>query len=359
MWIATQRRMPTIAELQAQLDKLAAVDCGPYPVLSLYLDLRSNDRGRDNFEPFLRNELAERVATYAESGPERESLDRDVEKVRGHVVELDSALNGMAVFSCSGADFFEAIPLLVAPLDGHHVHIADQPHLYPLARLIDQFPRYIAVVADTHSARIFVFAANAVEKVDHVEGIKTKRHKVGGWSQARYQRHVDNFRAQHAKEVVDVVSRIAREESIDQIVIAGDEVIVPLLRNELPKDIAARVIDVVKLDIRAPEREVLETTIAALRQKDAESDHERVEELISAYRGNGLGVAGLAKTRKAFEMGQVDELLLPGNADRIGREAADELVAKASQTSATVRIIENASLLAPLGGVGAFLRFRA
>jgi peptide chain release factor subunit 1 len=359
MWIATQRRMATIAELQAQLDKLAAFDCGPYPVLSLYLDLRSNERGRDNFEPFLRNELAERVATYAESGPERESLDRDVEKVRNHVVELDSALNGMAVFSCSGADFFAAIPLPVAPLDGHHVHIADQPHLYPLARLIDQFPRYIAVLADTHSARIFVFAANAVEKVDRVEGIKTKRHKVGGWSQARYQRHVDNFRAQHAKEVVDVVSRIARDESIDQIVIAGDEVIVPLLRNELPKDIAERVIDVVKLDIRAPEREVLETTIAALRQKDAESDHERVDELIGAYRGNGLGVVGIAKTRKAFEMGQVDELLLPGNADRIGREAADELVAKASQTSATVRIIEDASLLAPLGGVGAFLRFRA
>ena len=350
--------MPTIAELQAQLDKLAAFDCGPYPVLSLYLDLRSNDRGRDNFEPFLRNELAERVATFAESGPERESLNRDVEKVRNHVVELDSALNGMAVFSCSGADFFEAIPLLVAPLDGHHVHIGDQAHLYPLARLIDQYPRYLAVLADTHSARIFVFAANALEKLDHVEGVKTKRHKVGGWSQARYQRHVDNFRAQHAKEVADVVSRIAREESIDQIVIAGDEVIVPLLRAELPKDIAERVIDVVKLDIRAPQRQVLETTIAALRHKDAETDHERVDELIGAYRGNGLGIAGLAKTRKAFELGQVDELLLPGNADQIGREAADELVAKASQTSATVRIIEDASLLAPLGGVGAFLRFR-
>jgi peptide chain release factor subunit 1 len=178
----------------------------------------------------------------------------------------------MAVFSCSGADFFEAIPLSIAPLDGHHVHIGDQAHLYPLARLIDQYPRYIAVLADTHSARIFVFAANAVEKVDHVEASKTKRHKVGGWSQARYQRHVDNFRAQHAKEVADVVSRIAREESIDQIVIAGDEVIVPLLRAELPKDIAERVIDVVKLGIRAPQREVLETTIAALRHKDAETD---------------------------------------------------------------------------------------
>ena len=352
------RRMPTIAELQTQLDKLAAFECGPFPVLSLYLDLRPDERGRDNFEPFLRNELAERVATYAESGPERDSLDRDIEQVRARLQDVDASLNGLAVFACSGAGFFEAVPLLAAPLDGHHVHIGDQPHLYPLAKLIDQYPRYIAVLADTQSARIFVFAANSVEAVNQVEGVKTRRHKMGGWSQARYQRRVDNFRAQHAKEVADAVARIARQEGIDRIIIAGDEVIVPLLREAFPKDVADRIVDVVKLDVRAPERQVLETTIAALREKDAEGDRERVEELVNAYRGNGLGTAGLDRIRKAFELGQVDELLLPGSADPIGREAADELVAQAAKTSARVRIIEDASLLAPLGGVGAFLRFK-
>lgn len=349
--------MPTIAELQTQLDRLASFDCGPFPVLSLYLDLRPNERGRDAFEPFLKNEFKERVETYAESGPERESLDRDAARVRDYVQNVDRALNGLAIFACGGADLFEAIPL-AAPIEGHAVHIGDQPHLYPLARLIDQYPRYIALLADTHSARIFVFAANAAEKVDRVEGEKTRSHKMGGWSQARYQRRVENAHAQHAKEVADTVARIARDEGIDRIVIAGDEVIVPLLRDAFPKDIAERVIDVVKLDIRAPERQVLETTIAALRARDEESDRERVDELTGAYRGSGLGVAGLKRTLRAFELGQVEELLLPGNADQIGREAADDLIAKARQTSARVRIIEDPALLKPLGGVGAFLRFK-
>lgn len=349
--------MPTIAELQAQLDRLAAADFGPFPVLSLYLDLRPNDRGRDDFDRFLKNDFAERVNTFAESGPERDSLERDAEKVRDHVRDVDSSLNGLALFSCSGAGVFEAIPLS-APVEGHQVHIGEQAHLYPLVKLLDQYPRYIAVLADTNSARIFVFAANTVERADTVAGSKTRRHKMGGWSQARYQRHIENFHRQHAKEVVDTISRIARDEGIDRIVVAGDEVIVPLLRDEFPKDIAERIIDVVKLDIRSPEHAVLETTIEALRRKDAESDRERVDELVGAYRGGGLATAGLDKVRKAFELGQVDELLLAGSTDSIGQEAADELVAKARQTSAAVRIIEDASLLAPLGGVGAFLRFR-
>src|SRR3954463_4661905 len=141
--------MPTIEELQAQLDKLVAVECAPFPVLSLYLDLRPNERGRDQFELFIRNELVERVNSYVESGPERDSLNEDVDKIRAYVSDLDASLNGLVIFACSAADLFEAIPL-AAPIDGHQVHIGDQPHLYPLARLIDQFPRYIAVLADTH-----------------------------------------------------------------------------------------------------------------------------------------------------------------------------------------------------------------
>jgi peptide chain release factor subunit 1 len=363
--------MPTLDQLHAQLDRLAAFDAGPFPVVSLYLDLRPNAQGRDSFEPFLRKELDERIDTWGAAGPDRDSLDRDAATIRAYLADVDAALNGLALFTCSGAHLFEAMPL-AAPVDTHLLYIADEPHLYPLARLLDQFPRYAAVVADTHSARIFVFAANTLEKTARVESPKTKRHKMGGWSQARFQRHVENFHVQHAKEVVDVLGRVVRDDGIDTIVVAGDEVIVPLLREQMPKDVADRVVDVVRLDIRASDREVLETTIAALREQDAESDRERVDELIDAYRGNGLACAGVDATRRAFEIGQVDELFVPadpaairtkaGPAEPGGRSSAertgDELVMLARQTSARVRVIEDAALLEPIGGVGAFLRFK-
>jgi len=79
--------------------------------------------------------------------------------------------------------------------------------------------------------------------------------------------------------------------------------------------------------------------------------------LIGAYRANGLAVVGIAATRKALEMGQVDELVIaaPPPDERVG----DELVAKARQTAAKIRIVQDPSVLAGVGGVGALLRFKA
>jgi peptide subunit release factor 1 (eRF1) len=365
--------MAQLENMTAQLDRLAAADTGPFPVVSLYLNLQPDDRGRDRFDAFLRKELSARLESWATGTPERESLEQDIAKIEAYMAEVPQSANGLAVFACAAADLFEAIPL-AAPVDDHRLFISDQPHLYPLARLLDEYPRYVALLADTNSARIFVFAANALEKTDRIQGTKTRRHKMGGWSQARYQRHVDNYHLHHAKEIVDALAKTVRDDGIGKIVISGDETIVALLRDQLPKDVAERIVDVVRLDINAPERTILETTLASLREEDAATDRERVDDLIGAYRGNGLACVGIEQTRKAFELGQVDELFITATPDTIkgvkqevGGEqqersaeerAADELVALARNTSAKIRFIEDPALLAPIGGVGAFLRFK-
>jgi hypothetical protein len=44
--------MPILDQLSAQLDRLAAFEPGPFPVLSLYLNLQPDQNGRDHYEPF-------------------------------------------------------------------------------------------------------------------------------------------------------------------------------------------------------------------------------------------------------------------------------------------------------------------
>jgi peptide chain release factor subunit 1 len=368
--------MPILDQLSAQLDRLASLEPGPFPVLSLYLNMQPDQHGRDHFDPFLRKELAERLESFPPNTPERDSVEKDAAKIREYVAGVEPSVNGLAIFACGGADLFDAVPL-AAPINEHRLYISSQPHLYPLARLIDEYPRYVALLADSHSARIFVFAANTVERAEQIEGVKTKRHKAGGWSQARYQRHTENYHVHHVKEVVDTLARIVRDESISAIVISGDEVIVPLLKEQLPKDLAARVVDVVKLEVTATQREVLETTIAALREKDDETDREAVDEVLGAYRASGLGVVGIDETRKALDNGQVDELLITASEDAVapnaakaatsadahaersaGEQVADELVAKARQTAAKIRFIQDPAHLAPFGGVAARLRYK-
>src|SRR5689334_23895119 len=97
--------------LEKIIDRLAEFEPVELPVISLYLNAQANEHGRQDFERFLRKEFPERARTYKSHTPERESFDKDVEKIEAYLRdELRPETNGVAVFACAGAeDFFEAV----------------------------------------------------------------------------------------------------------------------------------------------------------------------------------------------------------------------------------------------------------
>jgi peptide chain release factor subunit 1 len=376
-----------------QLDRLARFEPVPYPVVSLYLNTQPNERGRDQHQTFVRQEFKARSRTYPPGSPERESLDKDLDRINAFLdTELQPSANGVAIFACSAGEMFEVVQM-TAPVERHWLYIGDAPHLYPLARIESQYPRYAAVVADTNRARILVFATNELVAEQEIVGQKTRRTSQGGWSQARFQRHIENFHLQHAKEIVDTLDRIVQQEGITQILTAGDEVILPLLREQMPKHLREKVVDHLRLDTKAPVDVVLEATIEAMARENERTDREKVQAAIDAYRAGGLGVVGPEDSLDALVKGQVDELLMSANVDSlrdVSNEAvraiandsgllepavepvaageaaqaaprvvrlADELVRRAKQTSAKVTFIEDPELLQDYGGVAALLRF--
>jgi peptide chain release factor subunit 1 len=372
--------------LREQLDRLTAFDPSDMPVLSLYLNTAPDEHGKAQHGPFLRKAFAERIRAL--TGNARKSFERDVERIDRYLAnQALPSTNGLAIFACSGQnDFFEAIQLDV-PLGDHWLYVGSVPHLYPLARLNDQNPRYAALLVDTNSARIFVFGLGTTETREKVTNVKTRRTMMGGWSQARYQRHIENFHLLHMKEVADVLDRVVRDEKINHIVVACDEVARPTLMEQLPKHLAEKIIDVMKLDIRTPEQKVLAETMEAWRQKDAEADADHVRRMLDGWRSGGLGVVGPEETLAALVLGQVEELLITATPERLRlakvpaeiaapgtvdvdtsrpsgdvdvkrHKLADELVTKAQQTSARIRFVEDPQLLDEVGGVGAILRFR-
>ena len=351
--------MSESTSLSAQLDRLAEFAPATAPFISLYLNAQPNDVGRDQFGAFVRKELRGRAETYPSGSEARASLDRDIQRIEAFIAsDVQPSANGIAIFACAGADdFFEALQL-EAPVPDHVLYIADRPQLYPLAQIDSRYPRCAAVVCDTNRARIFVVALARIEQQHEIQGTKTRRHDMGGWSQARYQRHIENFHAQHAKEVADTLARIVADEAIPHVILFGDAVILPMLREQLSPQVLERVIDASSLPTTAPDHEVLRKSLESLERYNEESDKAKVEAMIGAYRAGGLGVAGLKQTRLALEIGQVDELLLSATFDGGSEETVNDLVARARQTSARVTIIEDPALLEPVGGVGALLRYR-
>jgi peptide subunit release factor 1 (eRF1) len=358
-------------DLQEYLDRLAAFEPTPLPVVSLYLNTEAGHDGKGEFQQFVHKEFPLRAKTYPLRSPERESLIQDYERIHAYITtELLPSANGLALFACSAKDgFFDAIQLQ-APIQKHRLFISNQPHLYPLARLHDQYRRYAAVLVDSHQARLFVFGLGRILAKQGLTGTKTNRTATGGWSQARYQRHVDNFHLHHCKEVIDALDRLVREEQLDKIVLAGDEAIVAIFRNKLPPHLSQKIVDALKIDMKIPDGDVFKVTLDAMRKDDAKNDVEKVERLFDEFRSGGLGVVGARETLNALNNGQVDDLILSAARKEIRNEEedtketehppplADTLVTLAHQTAAHVTFIEDPALLKEVGGVGALLRYR-
>jgi len=356
-------RTPSSDPLAAVLDRLARFESPRYPVLSIYLDARPDSRGKDHYQPFVRKELTSLQRTYPLRSLERQSFDRDVARVQEYLgASVAPASNGIAIFACSGeSEFFEPLQL-EAPVE-NHIAVGHRPNVFPLARLLDENPRYALVLADTTFARIFVFAHGRPIDERAMENENLPATGGSGTSQMHYQRHVENHQKEHARELVENLARIVEAERVDFIVLAGNDVILPLIRKELPRNLADRVVDAtLRFDKKKPVAEMLGAAAELLREKDAKTDAEKVGRLLDAYRAGGLAEVGMEPVRRALERGQADELLVSAGLDRgappAGEDAAD-LVALARRTDTRVTFIEDATLLEPVEGVGALLRYRA
>jgi peptide chain release factor subunit 1 len=381
-----ERKIPPLDQPERLMQRLLRFENAAAPVISLYLDGRADQHGRQNFLPWVRKKLTERGRTYDIHSPLRASFEEDFVRIVRYLENgLRADAEGLAIFACSAVNDYFEVGQFAAPFARNRLLVYDRPHLYPLARMIDQYRRYAVLLADRNRARIFVFAAGQTIETETVRNVKTKRTKVGGWSQARYQRHLENYHLQHAKEVIELLARVVREEAIEHVILGGDEqTVIPLLREQMPKELSAKVIDVLSLGVDTPEHDLLEESLDTFRRHDTLTDRQKVERLMNEYRADDLGVAGVVDSLAAASNGQLEEMLIttapanleydevevkkvlaaytvdgvvPVEIDR--RVVADELVRRAEKlSSARVSFIEDENLLEPIGGVGAFLRYR-
>jgi peptide subunit release factor 1 (eRF1) len=381
-----KEEIKTTSNAERLLEKLLAYEPESGPFVSLYLDARADQHGKRNLLPIVRKQLNERAKSYDNRTSEQENFEKDSARIIDYLENgVPTTARGLAIFACSAAnDYFEAGEF-DAPFERNRLFVSDRPHVYPLARLIDRYRRFAVLLADTNRARIFVFATGKTVEEQTVQNVKTKHTSVGGWSQARYQRHEENYHLHHVKEVVQMLERVVSEEDVENVILAGDEAtVIPLIREQLPQALSDKVIDALSFGIDTPEHELFEESLKAFHRHDALTDMEKLERLLNEFRGDDLGVAGVPDTLAALSNGQVEELLIVSAADKLAydeeevkkvlelyepdgelpaaldqRTVADELVRRAKLlSSARVTFIEDDARLQQVGGVGALLRYR-
>jgi Bacterial archaeo-eukaryotic release factor family 10 len=358
----TTKLAPDQARLTDLMRRLAEATSTEAPILSVYVDVRPEAHGENPAARAERTIVRDRLDEIADGlephGDARTSFDADRQRTEALLDDENlDGVEGLAIFACDRIGLWE---VLRSPQAFEtEVFAGPTAELFALARLLDESVSAIVAVVDSNTCRLFVTRTGDLRERRGLDedSAEHKRHNAGGWSQARFQRHVDWQDRRFAKEAAEVIERIVQREHIQHVILAGDERSAPVLEGELSEAVRARVDHVTRIDVRASADEVREEVRPILGALQEAESMDAADRAIAGSRARALGVVGIDATMAALEAGQADELVIDEAAE-IDEDIRAELIRQASLTDARVEIVTEHEGLRRHEGVGATLRFR-
>jgi peptide chain release factor subunit 1 len=358
----TTKLGPDQARIRALMRRLADTTSVDAPIITLTIDLRPQAHGE---RPGERPEIAvvrDRLRTIEDElephTPAHDSFVADRDRI-DEFLRGDATNRGVAfcIFACAHIGLWETLEVN----DDLETHVSTGPtaDLFALARALEDVVSAVVAIVDSNTCRLFVTRRGSLRELDGPDEPpdEHRRRDVGGWSQARYQRHIDMQDRRFAREAADALLRLVQRERPRHVVLAGDERALPLLEAELAEEVRPLVEHTTAIELRATTDEVHEAVapiLGALREHAARSVADRA---VAGARAGDLGVVGMDATARALDLGQVDELVID-EAAPVDEELRAELVRQAAATDARVELVRDHDVLQRHDGIGATLRFR-
>jgi len=323
-------------------------------------------------------------ATREELGhAERQGLKADFERIRSwfdEEFERDGT-QGVALFACGPAGVWETVSLATPVPD--RVVVASGFHLAPLVQLVGRGDGALVAAVSRERGDVYELRAGQLREIADLSEEQPGQHDQGGWSQARYQRHIDELVADHLREVAETLDREARRRNGTPIVVFCVEEMRSDFGDLLGQETRERIAGWGQVEAHAGPGELAEAAQPLLEEWRGAQETQLLERWREGAATDGRAAAGWEQTLEAASDGRVDVLLFQAEARReawqcpqCGRGSASEgacpldgtelerredgLDVAVHQTLAhggTARAVEQRRDLDPVEGIGALLRF--
>ncbi|HXG04898.1 MAG TPA: Vms1/Ankzf1 family peptidyl-tRNA hydrolase, partial [Candidatus Binatia bacterium] len=292
-----------------QVEALRAFDPRGSRVLSVYLDLEAVRQGRPAYRVVFEDLV--RAARERLDEETRSALAEEAARVRAWLDDRDPGGKGLALFACSPRGLWQVHRLGVRVRD--HLAFEPVPDVAPLLELFDEYERYAVTLVDKEHARLFTVFLGEIEESEAFADFVPGKHDQGGWSQARYQRHHEAHVYWHLKRVVERLAGLARRRHFDRLVLAGPEEATSELRRLLPRPLARRLAAVIRAEMTAGDREILDKTLAIEQRLEREAEERLVEQILDQAGPGGRATLGVEATLEALSADAVQTLVVaPG-----------------------------------------------
>ena len=351
----------TEQDVHAAVQRLAAIQPGPYWVVTCYLKLEPRDRSRGKYLIKMKNRVKEAAASISgrvDHG-DREAIAADLTRVLQYLDEpkrLPHA-HGVAMFASQGLDLFEVLPL-------PHVHrsrlaIDHEPLVRELVALDEEFGTILVVVYDRTAARFFeVTAYNSVEltALAAIEASRAAKFHGSSPGEHNYHMRIRTEKQRFYAQIADRIFHIHRLRPLAGVLVGGVGVDAGAIIPHLHTYLHDLVMGVVRLNPKQTTTAEVREAALALREERERAWERAHADAVKEGAPEGWAVNGIDPTLKALTRGQVRTLL----ADGMDEDARiDDAVEDALRQRAQVDVVYDEKARRGVDGLAALLRFRA
>lgn len=316
-----------------------------------------------------------------------QSLKADLRKIERFLKSKLSrkGMGGVAIFSCSARDFFQAYYLRTAVKD--RIVLKKSFYIRPLTLILDEFKRCIVVLIDRSKARVFKAHLGEMltytEITDEVPG-QVREAGFKGYEEKRIRRHIEQHVQWHYKNVAGKLLDLFKTDRFERLILGGTADVIKEFEKVLHTYLRERVIGRFTIESDAPIIEVFEKSRKLAEKLERKSEEKLVKRLLEDLWPQGLGTVGIDPTIGSLMRGEVYSLLVTVGFIESGfscrqcgymsskekkcsmcdsdmepvSDIVDELITEAVRQRAIVHHISSTLELSKKGGVGSLLRFR-
>jgi peptide chain release factor subunit 1 len=247
---------------------------------------------------------------------QREALRADLVRIRAFFeAQFDrDGSRGVAVFSAGLDNAWRTLPLADPVPD--KIAVAREFYLAPLVPLVGRGDGALIAVVGRERGTLYLLRAGKLEELVDQFDEQPGRHDQGGWSQARYQRHIETLVHEHLKGVADQLDRRVRRLHSPRVVVVTTEETRGEFEEVLSHEVKNAIVGWTQADAHATPAELLEAARPILEDWHAEQERQAAERWREEEGRGGRAAAGWAATLEAASDGRVELLLFEDGVDR-------------------------------------------
>jgi peptide chain release factor subunit 1 len=314
---------------------------------------------------------------------QRIGLKADFDRIRDFygLEFIRNGARGLAIFSSGLDNIWRPLPLTEPVPD--EIKVGRKLYLAPLVPLVGRGEGALVVVVGRELGHFYRLRGGRLEDfVDRSEDAPRK-HDQGGWSQARFQRHIETLVQEHLRAVADELDRLVRRLGAVQVVVIAAEETRAEFEELLSHDARAAISGWTSAEAHATPVELLHAATPVFERYRAEKETELLDRWQEEIGRHGRASAGWKDTLEAASDARVELLLFQDGVDHkafrcpsCGRvavsggrcpldgtsmeesdEGLDLAVHQTLLHGGRVWAVQNRQDLDPVEGIGALLRY--